>query len=101
MNALLSWVRENPGAIVHVTTKDRLTRFGFTYLDALIKAYGGSVEVLDDKKAKEPDEALMSDFMALLASFSGRFYRLRGWEQQRKLLHDATSRVEGKAAPHE
>lgn len=101
LNALLSWVQENPGVVVHVTTKDRLTRFGFTYLDALIKAYDGSVEVLEDEKAKEPHEALMSDFMALLASFSGRFYQLRGWEQQRKLLHDATSRVDEKAAPHD
>ena len=101
LNALLSWVRENPGAVVYVTTRDRLTRFGFTYLEALIKAYGGSVEILEDEKAKEPHEALMSDFMALLASFSGMFYRLRGWEQQRKLLHDATRRVDKKAAPRE
>jgi len=31
----------------------------------------------------------MGDFMALLASFSGRFYRIRGWDQQRRLLTDA------------
>lgn len=101
LNALLSWVRENPRVVVYVTTRDRLTRFGFTYLEALIKAYGGSVEILEDEKAKEPHEALMSDFMALLASFSGMFYRLRGWEQQRKLLHDVTRRVDKKAAPRE
>ena len=34
-------------------------------------------------------KALMGDFMALLASFSGRFYRIRGWDQQRRLLADA------------
>lgn len=98
LKALLAWVKAHPGAIVCVTTKDRLTRFGFTYLESLIVAYGGSVEVLKEETVKEPQEALMSDFMALLASFSGKFYRLRGWEQQRKLLDDVSSRVDKKVA---
>jgi len=64
-------------------------------------AHGNKNLSAEDEKAKEPHEALMSDFMALLASFSGMFYRLRGWEQQRKLLHDVTRRVDKKAAPRE
>jgi IS element ISTsi1 orfA, putative resolvase len=98
LKALLAWVKNHPGTIVCVTTKDRLTRFGFTYLESLIAAYGGSVEVLEDETVKEPQEALMSDFMALLASFSGKFYRLRGWEQQRRLLNDVSIRVDKKVA---
>lgn len=98
LKALLAWVKSHPGAIVCVTTKDRLTRFGFTYLETLIVAYGGSVEVLEDETVKEPKEALMSDFMSLLASFSGKFYRLRGWEQQRQLLNDVSIRVDKKVA---
>ena len=87
--ALLNWVNEHPGTTVCVTAKDRLTRFGFTYLEMLIQDRGGKVFVLDDEAVKEPHEALMGDFMALLASFSGRFYRIRGWDQQRRLLADA------------
>ena len=87
--ALLNWVNEHPGTTVCVTAKDRLTRFGFTYLEMLIQDRGGKVVVLDDEATKEPHEALMGDFMALLASFSGRFYRIRGWNQQRRLLADA------------
>lgn len=87
--ALLNWVNEHPGTTVCVTAKDRLTRFGFTYLEMLIQDRGGKVFVLDDEAVKEPHEALMGDFMALLASFSGRFYRIRGWDQQRRLLTDA------------
>ena len=87
--ALLNWVNEHPGTTVCVTAKDRLTRFGFTYLEMLIHDRGGQVVVLDDEATKEPHEALMGDFMALLASFSGRFYRIRGWDQQRRLLADA------------
>lgn len=89
LTSLLNWVNEHPGTNVCVTAKDRLTRFGFTYLEMLIQDRGGKVVVLDDEATKEPHEALMGDFMALLASFSGRFYRIRGWDQQRRLLADA------------
>lgn len=73
---------------VYVTNKDRLTRFGFTYITTLIESHNASIVVLDSDDTKEPQEILMQDFMSLLASFSGRFYRLRGWEQQKKLLND-------------
>ena len=95
--ALLNWVSEHPGTTVCVTAKDRLTRFGFTYLEMLIHDHGGQVVVLDDEATKEPHEALMSDFMALLASFSGRFYRIRGWDQQRRLLVDAGNVIDRKS----
>ena len=35
----------------------------------------------------------MQDFMSLLASFSGKFYRLRGWKQQQKFLKDVELEV--------
>ena len=89
LSSMLHWVDSHPGTNVCVTAKDRLTRFGFTYLEMLIQDRGGKVFVLDDEATKEPHEALMGDFMALLASFSGRFYRIRGWDQQRRLLADA------------
>ena len=38
----------------------------------------------------------MEDFMSLLTSFSGKFYRLRGWEQQRKLVDNVSKNLEGK-----
>ena len=37
---------------------------------------------------------LMNDFMALIASFSGRFYRLRTKNNQKKLLNNAEKLVE-------
>jgi putative resolvase len=35
----------------------------------------------------------MDDFMALLASFSGRFYQLRSKDNQRRLLDVARERL--------
>lgn len=34
--------------------------------------------------------------MSLWASFSGKFYRLRGWEQQRKLVDTVSKNLEDK-----
>ena len=41
----------------------------------------------DDKKTMEDE--LMSDFMNLIASFSGKYYRMRSKENQNKLLERA------------
>lgn len=45
----------------------------------------------------EGQEALIQDFMSLLASFSGKFYRLRGWEQQKRFLSDVNNEVRSRA----
>lgn len=50
--------------------------------------------VLDSDETKEPHEVLMQDFMSLLASFSGKFYRLRGWKQRQQFLTDVSAEVE-------
>lgn len=34
--------------------------------------------------------------MSLIASFSGRFYRLRGWKQQKELLKEAEKNIQEK-----
>ena len=43
---------------------------------------------------KSLNEELMQDFMTLIASFSGKFYRLRGYEEKKKLLAEAERRIE-------
>lgn len=97
LKALLNAVKREEGKVkVYVTNKDRLTRFGFTYLVELLDAYGAEVVVLDNSETREPHAVLMEDFMSLLASFSGKFYRLRGWEQQRKLVSNVSKNLEGK-----
>lgn len=52
------------------------------------------IVVLDSDDTKEPHEVLLQDFMSLLASFSGKFYRLRGWDQQKKLISNLSAEVE-------
>lgn len=79
---------------VHITYQDRLTRFGYAYLEHIIQHAGCEITVLHDKKKYSLEQELMDDFMSLIASFSGRFYRMRGKKQQKQLLDDAINRIE-------
>lgn len=82
---------------IAITNKDRLTRFGFTYLERYFNSQGVEIHVLNAKKdATNPASELIDDFMALLASFAGRYYRMRSRENQHKLLDQARTRLEEK-----
>ena len=73
---------------IYVTHLDRLSRFGISYLQILFEEYNVDIiNLYDDKKTYEDE--LMSDFMSLIASFSGKYYRLRNKDSQKKLLKEA------------
>ncbi|PQP19304.1 recombinase family protein [Rhodococcus opacus] len=80
--------------VVRVVWRDRLTRFGVAWIERYLSAVGVKVEVLREHGETSLVEELMDDFMAALASFSGRFYRLRSKQNQRRLLDDAAARLE-------
>lgn len=63
---------------VYITYKDRLTRFGFHYLETMFKAHGVNIIVVKDiKDKKSVEEELVEDMMSLIASFSGKLYGMR------------------------
>ena len=59
-------------ARIVVEHKDRLTRFGFNYIQALFQ---GEIVVINE--AKEDRDDLMGDFVAIVTSFCARLYGLR------------------------
>jgi putative resolvase len=96
LQSLINNARKRTISTICITDKDRLTRFGYTYLQELLNEYGVTIQVLHENDDKPLQEELMNDFMNLIASFSGRFYRIRGHEQQKKLLTEAQERINGK-----
>jgi putative resolvase len=58
-----------------VENKDRLTRFGFNYLDRLLKERGTEIVVIHRDKEDETD--LLKDMVSVLYSFCARLYGLR------------------------
>ena len=86
---------------VIITQQDRLTRFGYTYLKRLLEAYGCSLEAAFDNPNKTLQEELIQDFMKLIASFSGKYYRLRGYQQKKQLLNTAETILSDEEAKHD
>lgn len=63
---------------IYITYKDRLTRFGYHYLETMFLAHNVKIIVVKDEKAeKSVQEELVEDMMSLIASFSGKLYGMR------------------------
>lgn len=80
---LIRMVENNEVNRVFVTYRDRLTRFGFHYIETMFKSHGVEIVVVKDQaKEKSVQEELVEDMMALIASFSGKLYGLRSKENK-------------------
>jgi putative resolvase len=58
-----------------VEHKDRLTRFGFAYLETLFRLQGRRIEVVN--AAESGKEDLLQDFISIITSFCARIYGQR------------------------
>jgi predicted site-specific integrase-resolvase len=63
-----------PGRLV-VENKDRLTRFGFNYIEVLLTKLGWEVVVINEAKTNEDE--LMKDLVSVITSFCCRLYGQR------------------------
>ena len=75
---LIAMVLHGEVSRIFVTYKDRLTRFGYHYLESICKECGVEIHVVcDEVIEKNAQEEMVEDMMALLASFSGKLYGMR------------------------
>lgn len=73
----------NPTIIV-VEHKDRLTRFGFNYLDNLLDKLNCQIEIIN--KDEEDEKDLLKDLVSIITSFCCRLYGLRrGYNKSKKI----------------
>lgn len=64
--------------LVLVEFKDRLARFGFSYIERALGLAGVRVEVLEEDQTKSPTEELVEDMLSIITVFSARLYGQRG-----------------------
>jgi len=78
---------------------DRLTRFGFRYLETLLKSQGRAIEV--GNQAENDQEDLLADLTAILYSFTARLYGQRRAKRQTETVIRAleAGESEGEHAP--
>ena len=72
-----------PGRIL-VEHKDRLTRFGFNYFEALLPMIGCELVVADRDAEEKAD--VIKDLIAIIYSFSARIYGMRKAKQKTALM---------------
>ena len=89
---LLRIITDPSVARVVVEHKDRLTRFGFNYLNSLFR---GEIVVINE--AKEDRDDLMGDFVAIITSFCSRLYGLRRNKRRTEKLIEELSKKEDDA----
>lgn len=84
---LLEMVENDRVENIYITYKDRLTRFGYKYIEVMCKAHDVNIYVLyeDETKLEAEDKRsydnlqteFISDFMNLIAYFNGKYYGMR------------------------
>ncbi len=72
---LLALLEDQSISLIVVEHTDRATRFGFRYLDTLLKSQGRAIEVVN--LAENGQEDLLADLTAILYSFTARLYGQR------------------------
>ena len=68
---------------VIITYRDRLTRFGFKYLEQYLNSHGVEIEVIFDDEEKTPEKELVEDLLAIVTSFAGKRYGMRSHKKKR------------------
>jgi predicted site-specific integrase-resolvase len=71
-------------SVIVVEHKNRLTRFGYNYLEQLLKMQGRRIEVIN--LAENGKEDLVQDFVSIVTSFCARLYGQRRSKRKAKRL---------------
>lgn len=83
LQQLLKMVMNDEVNRVFVTYRDRLTRFGFHYLETMFNAKGVKIVIVKQQtETMSVEQEFMNDMMSLIASFSGKLYDMRSKGKQ-------------------
>ena len=87
---LFDYVVNKQVDMVVVTYRDRLTRFGFEYLEFFFKQYGVRIEVVFGEGPKDAYQELVEDLVEVITSFAGELY---GMKSRKKKLVDGFKKL--------
>ncbi|MCA6213570.1 IS607 family transposase [Thermococcus bergensis] len=83
LKQLFKLVESGEATKVVITYRDRLTRFGFKYLEQYFNSHGVEIEVIFDNEEKTPEKELVEDLLAIVTSFAGKLYGARSHKKKR------------------
>lgn len=78
LNKLLRLVFDDKVDRIFVLHKDRLTRFGYNYLQTICANHGAQIIVISEEESnKTIEEELAEDIISIIHSFSGKLHDMR------------------------
>jgi excisionase family DNA binding protein len=80
---LFDYVVNRQVDVVVVTYRDRLSRFGFEYLEYFFKQYGVRIEVVFGEEPKDAYQELVEDLIEIVTSFAEKLYGMRSHKKKR------------------
>jgi len=80
---LFNYVVNRQVDIVVITYRDRLTRFGFEYLEYFFNQYGVRIEVVFREEPKDVYQELVEDLIEIITSFAEKLYGMRSHKKKR------------------
>ena len=81
---LIELLSDETITLIVVEHKDRLTRFGFNYIETFLKMQGRQLEVVN--LAENGKEDLMQDLVSIIYSFSARMYGQRRAKRKTEII---------------
>ena len=84
LHKLIDAVIEKKVNLIVCEYKDRLSRFGISFLIHFFEGLGCELVFLEEKASKDENEGLVGDVLALITSFSARLYGKRGGRKKLK-----------------
>lgn len=81
---LLKLFKQSDWNILLVENKDRLTRFGFNYIETLLNMMGKEIIVVN--KVDDDKSDLIQDLVSIIYSFSARMYGLRKKKNKQEVI---------------
>jgi putative resolvase len=93
---LLALLKDPQTTRIVVEHQDRLTRFGFRYLETLLEIQGRTIEVVN--VAENDKEDLIADLGAIVYSFTARLYgQRRAKRKTERIVQELQAEERGKA----
>lgn len=82
-------------SITHIVVehKDRFSRFGFRYVEQLLKQHGRCIVAINEQDNERDD--LMEDFVSTITSFTAKLYGRRGARRRTKKLIEELKKADG------
>jgi predicted site-specific integrase-resolvase len=84
LNKVLEMVFKGQIDRVVVEWKDRLSRFGFSYIKKICDNFNVSIEIINNKDESLYDQDIAEDIITIMTAYSARIYGKRGGRSKKK-----------------